>query len=195
MGDEVSLLSSYAAMPRWTHLQELYHIFAFLKKSPKFSLYMSPEFPSFDAVISKRNPDDFKEHYRDAKEPMPARMPTPRGRPVVVSAYVDASHAGNKLTRQSHTGVQIFVNHALIMWHSKKQYSVETSAFASEYTALKVCIEMINGLRFKLRMMGVPLDKEPCKVFCDNQAVVLNSSEIGSTLSKKHNSVAYHMTR
>ena len=113
----------------------------------------------------------------------------------MMSAYVDASHAGNKLTRQSHTGVQIFVNRALVMWHSKKQYSVETSAFASEYTALKVCIEMINGLRFKLRMMGVPLDDEPCKVFCDNQAVVLNSSEIGSTLSKKHNSVAYHMTR
>ena len=192
---EVSLLSSYAAMPRWGHLQELYHIFAFLKKSPKFSLYMSPELPNFDAVVSKRNPDDFKEHYRDAKEPMPSRMPIPRGKPVVMSAYVDASHAGNKLTRQSHTGVQIFVNRALVMWHSKKQYSVETSAFASEYTALKVCIEMINGLRFKLRMMGVPLDDEPCKVFCDNQAVVLNSSEIGSTLSKKHNSVAYHMTR
>lgn len=71
---------------------------------------------------------------------------------------------------------------------------METSAFASEYTALKVCIEMINGLRFKLRMMGIPLDDEPCKVSCDNLAVLSNSTEIGSTLSKKHNSVAYHMT-
>lgn len=60
---------------------------------------------------------------------------------------------------------------------------------------MKVCIEMIVGLRYKLRMLGVPLVDEPSKVFCDNQAVVLNSSQIGSTLTKKHNSVAYHLAR
>jgi hypothetical protein len=81
------------------------------------------------------------------------------------------------------------------MWFSKKQPTVETNAFASEFNAMKVCIEMITGLRYKLRMMGVPLDDEPSKIFCDNSSVVLNSSEFASTLSKKHNSVAYHMTR
>lgn len=44
-------------------------------------------------------------------------------------------------------------------------------------------------------MLGVPLEGEASKVFCDNQAVVLNSSEFGSTLAKKHNSVAYHLAR
>jgi hypothetical protein len=97
--------------------------------------------------------------------------------------------------RQSHTGIQIFVNRALTMWYSKKQPTVESSAFASEFVAMKTCIEMIVGLRYKLRMMGIPLDDEPSKIFCDNNSVVLNSSEFASTLTKKHNSVAYHLTR
>jgi hypothetical protein len=192
---EVSLLSSFQAMPRWNHLQEVYRIFAFIKKNPKFSLYMSPELPKFELMQMTRQADDFKEHYRDAKEELPPRMPKPRGKSVVISAYVDASHAANQVTRQSHTGIQIFVNRALTMWFSKKQSTVESSAFASEFIAMKTCIEMIVGLRYKLRMMGVPLDDEPSKIFCDNNSVVLNSSQFSSTLSKKHNSVAYHLTR
>ena len=37
--------------------------------------------------------------------------------------------------------------------------------------------------------MGIPLE-EPTNVFCDNEAVVKNSTE--STLKKKHNAIAYH---
>ncbi|GAX24495.1 hypothetical protein FisN_18Lu065 [Fistulifera solaris] len=192
---EVSLLSSFQAMPRWNHLQEVYRIFAFIKKNPKFSLYMSPELPKFEFMQMTRQADDFKEHYRDAKEELPPRMLKPRGKSVVISAYVDASRAANQVTRQSHTGIQIFVNRALTMWFSKKQSTVESSAFASEFIAMKTCIEMIVGLRYKLRMMGVPLDDEPSKIFCDNNSVVLNSSQFSSTLSKKHNSVAYHLTQ
>jgi hypothetical protein len=40
-------------------------------------------------------------------------------------------------------------------------------------------------------MFGVPIDG-PASVFCDNNAVVLNSSLPESTLSKKHNAIAYH---
>ena len=54
---------------------------------------------------------------------------------------------------------------------------------------------MVVGLRYKLRMMGIPLDDEPSKKICDNNSVVLNSSEFASTLTNKHNYVAYHLTR
>jgi hypothetical protein len=195
-GDPLSMvLYGLTLKPLAEHLQEVYRIFAFIKKSPKFSLYMSPELPKFDLMQMVRQADDFKEHYRDAKEELPPQMPKPRGKSVVISAYVDASHAANQVTRQSHTGIQIFVNRALAMWFSKKQSTVESSAFASEFIAMKTCIEMIVGLRYKLQMMGVPLDDEPSKIFCDNNSVVLNSSQFSSTLSKKHNSVAYHLTQ
>ena len=73
---------------------------------------------------------------------------------------------------------------------------METSAFSAEFMAMKVCIETIVHLRFKLRMFGVPiLADEPTNIFCDNKSVVKNTSSIDSTLNKKHVSVAYHFAR
>ena len=55
-------------------------------------------------------------------------------------------------------------------------------------------MELIEGLRYKLRMFGVPLDG-PARIFCDNQAVVMNASFPESTLKKKHCAVAYGKIR
>ena len=66
--------------------------------------------------------------------------------------------------------------------------------YSSEIIALKIAIEMIEGLRYKLRMFGVPLSG-PARVFCDNMAVVMNSSFPESILKKKHCSVAYGKIR
>jgi hypothetical protein len=61
---------------------------------------------------------------------------------------------------------------------------------------LKVCLEAIEHLRFKLRCFGVPLPSgEPTHVFCDNESVVKNTTNVESTLNKKHSSVAYHHCR
>ena len=59
---------------------------------------------------------------------------------------------------------------------------------------MRVLVEMLIGLRYKLRMFGVPLDR-PCNVFCDNEAVTKSTMRAGSTLKKKHISIAYHQAR
>jgi hypothetical protein len=104
---------------------------------------------------------------------------------------VDVDHAGDKLTRQSRTGVVIFLNGAPIYWYSKKQTTVETSSFGSEFVALKIATETLRGLRYKLHMMGVPI-AGPSYVYCDNNSVVMNTSAPASTLKKKSNPIAYH---
>ena len=53
---------------------------------------------------------------------------------------------------------------------------------------------MTEGLRYKLRMLGLPID-DPTGVLCDNEAVVTNSSAPESVLKKRHNAIAYHRTR
>ena len=53
---------------------------------------------------------------------------------------------------------------------------------------------MVEGLRYKLRMMGVGLNG-PTNVFCDNESVVTNVTKPESTLKKKHNAIAYHRVR
>ena len=192
---EISLLSSYQAAPRAGHLEQILHILAFLKKKPKLTIYFDPSEAVIDESIFRQNmSEQLKDHYRHAEEESPINMPKPRGKSVQITAFVDASHAQDKVSRRSHTGYIIFINRAPILWYSKKQNTVESSAFSSEFIAMKTCSEAIIGLRFKLKMFGVPLNT-PANVLCDNESVVNNSTKLESKLHKKHSSVAYHATR
>ena len=56
---------------------------------------------------------------------------------------------------------------------------------------MKVGVEMMEALRYKLRMFGMPIDGT-ANVFCDNEAVYKNTVMPESTLCKKHHSIAYH---
>jgi hypothetical protein len=114
---------------------------------------------------------DWTEFYPDAKEAIPHNVPEARGNRVMTSTFMDADHASCKATQRSHTGVLCYVNKAPVLWYSKQQNTVETSTFGSEYCAMKTAIDMIEGLQYKLRMMGIPLNG-PTSVFCDNQSVV-----------------------
>jgi hypothetical protein len=60
--------------------------------------------------------------------------------------------------------------------------------------ALKIATEITQGLRYKLRMMGVMLDGA-ANIFCDNESVVKNSSIPHSTLKKKHINICFHRVR
>ena len=108
--------------------------------------------------------------YKDAKDTLPCWIPDSKGAGLIISAWVDASHRMNKVTRKSHTGFIIFCNRAPILWYSKKQSTVESSAFSSEFIAMKVCMEAIQGLIYKLRMFGIPiLGNEPAFSMTMNQ--------------------------
>ena len=189
---EAGLLSRFQAAPREGHLEQLFHIFAYLKNHNNSRLvfdYTQPTFTNLnDSVV------DWQEFYPDAAEPIPPNVPEPRGKEVSMTCFVDADHAGCQLTRRSHTGVVIFVNRAPILWFSKRQATVESSTFGSESVAMRQAIDMIEGLRYKLRMMGVPIDGAT-QIFCDNDAVVKATTRPESTLKKKHNAINYHRIR
>lgn len=189
---EVSMLSHHLALPREGHLEQALHIFGYLKEHPKRKIAFDPDHPEVDERRFKQY--DWYDFYRDAKEAIPTNMPPPRGRTVSTHCFVDASLANDLTTRRSQTGILIFVNRAPILWYSKRQNTVETSTFGSEIVALKNAIELIEGLRYKLRMMGVEVDG-PTNIYCDNEAVTKNCSIPESTLKKKHHSIAYHRNR
>ena len=76
----------------------------------------------------------------------------------------------------------------------EKQGSVEGATFGSEFMAMKTVAEVNKGFRYKLRMMGVPIDG-PTYVYGDNMSVLHNTTRPESTLKKKSNSIAYHLVR
>ena len=187
---EVSMLAAYSACPRQGHLAAVIHLFAYLKHNPKSKIVFDPT--NIDHEPEKEH--DWSDFYPDYKEAKPQDMPEPRGNPLQMTCHVDSDHSGDLVSRRSRTGVIIQCGMAPILWHSKKQGSIESSSFGSELTALKTAVEMVEGLRYKLRMMGVPLEG-PCHIKVDNMSVVHNCSNPVSKLKKKSNSIAYHYIR
>jgi hypothetical protein len=86
------------------------------------------------------------------------------------------------------------MNSALIQWCSKKQPTIESSVFGAEFVAMKHGIETVRGIRYKLRMMGVPLSGATY-VYGDNMSVIHNTQRPESMLKKKSNSICYHTIR
>ena len=134
------------------------------------------------------------EFYPDATEELPPNMPTPKGKPVLLTGYVDADHAHDLVTRRSVTGVLLYMNSTPIKWYSKRQNTVETSTYGSELVAARIATELIMEMRYKLRMLGVPI-MGSAVLYGDNQGVVLNTTVPSSTLKKKHNAIAYNRVR
>jgi len=188
---EVSMLSHFLANPRDGHLEQALHCFAYLKQHTRSTLVFDDSEPTFENEFQEC---DWSEYYPGAKEAVPPGAPECRGRSVSMSCFVDADHAGDRATRRSHSGVLIFLNRAPIIWYSKRQNTVETSTFGSEFIAMRQAVELIEGLRYKLRMMGIEVEGAT-RIFCDNESVVKNASRPESTLKKKHVAIAYHRVR
>jgi hypothetical protein len=99
--------------------------------------------------------------------------------------FVNSNHAGEKLMWQMRKGFFIYLNMAPIVWHSKKQVTIETSLWS------KQGMEALQGLWYKLCMMGVQVNR-PSYIYGDNMSVIHNTQWPKLTLKKKSNSVCYH---
>ena len=163
-----------------------------MKQKPKQTLAFDPRHPQIDE--KKFVQADWTDFYRYAEEQRSPVEPPPRGKSVSTHCFVDADHAGNKITRRSQTGILLFVNRAPITWYSKRQNSVQDATFGSEFVALRQPKNMIVALRYKLRSFGVEIEG-PTNVFCDNEAVTKNVRTPESTLNKKSLSICYHSVR
>jgi len=104
---EVSLMSSFNALPREGHLEALYHMFAYLAKADRHSIVFDASSP--DLTPSSMVTTDWTDFYGDVSEAIPPKIPKPRGNPVNTTCFVDANHAGNLVTRRSQTGILTFV--------------------------------------------------------------------------------------
>ena len=121
-------------------------------------------------------------------------MPEPLGKGFVIRGYVDSDHAGECLTWRLGTGYAVFLKKAPICWFSKKQGSLETSTFGSEFITMKQVTEYLRGLGYKLCMFGIPVD-EPAYVYGDNQSMLCNMSLPESTLKNKCLAISFHFVR
>jgi hypothetical protein len=96
---DVSLLSSHLAETRIGHLEQVLHIFSYLKHHENSNIVFDPNYIDWQAASFEQH--DWTELYRDASESLPLNAPKPRGNPVQINSFVVADHAGNRVTRWS----------------------------------------------------------------------------------------------
>lgn len=186
-------MARYNAMPREGHLKTCLRIFGYLKHHQKGAIrsdIVMPELPGIENEGGK----NWNQLYPDAEEKLPLDAPEPKGKPVKTWCMVDADHAHDVETRRSVTGVLFFLNGTPVKWYSKRQHTVETSTYGSEITAMKIAIEITMEMRYKLRMLGVPVEG-PTDILGDNQAVIINCSRPESMLKKKSHSISWNYAR
>lgn len=144
---ECSLMSSHLALPREGHLHQ---VFGYLKKCHNTEMVFDPSDPNVDELSFERQDWTSSSEFKHLQGKLLTNMPELRGIGFVMRAKVDADHAGDTVTRRSQMGFLVYLNRAPIYWSSKKQSSVESSSFGSEFIATKKCCEYLHGLQYRL---------------------------------------------
>ena len=83
---ETLMMSTHLALPRRGHLEQLYHMFGYLKANPKRKLYFDPQHPQVDERSFQSY--DWYDFYRDAEEAVPGDMLLPRGEAISMHCWI-----------------------------------------------------------------------------------------------------------
>jgi hypothetical protein len=168
---------TYLCLPCKCHLEDVFHVFAYLVMHHNKRVVFDPTYPSLDIDTFTKN--DWKSMYGDVKEMI---APVTRGKEVDLRLFVYSNNL--------RTGFVIYLNMAPIVWFSKRQSTVESSVFGAEFVGMKNGIETCRRLHYKLRMMGVSLSG-PTFVYGENMSVIHNANRPESVLKKQSNSICY----
>jgi hypothetical protein len=144
--------------------------------------------------VEGREYDWARSVYGNVTELIPEGLPKPLGKRVVTTTLVDANLMHDLLTGRSVTGALHFLNQTPYDWFSRKQPTVETATYGSEFVAARTATQQISDMRMTLRQLGVPVHGKTF-MFGDNESVVKSGSIPHSKLNKRHNALSYHYVR
>ena len=186
-------MDSMMAYNRKGNLNQLYHMFAYLCIKHNSSLVFDLLEPNID---ESHFPREYwsASAYGECSEDTPPNIPKPHVIGFTMQTFVESDHAGELPTQRSRTGFIIYINSDPIYWFYKRQVLVEKRSSGSEFIAMKQCCEYVLGLRYKLCMMGIPVDLTTY-ILGDNQSVLVNTSKHHSTLKNKSVSIDFHYVR
>jgi hypothetical protein len=189
----VMSLSSFRPAPRVGHLDRAKRVVGYLAKMKHAIMRFRTDEPDFSDLPTQDF--DWKHTvYGNVTELIPDDIPTPLGKPVQLYHYVDANLYHDMITGRSVTAIMHFMNQTLIDWFTKKQATVETATYGSEFVAARTCVEQVIDLRLSLRYLGVPI-RERSYMFGDNKSVVDSSTIPHSKLHKRHTALSFHRVR
>jgi hypothetical protein len=189
----VMTMSRFRAAPREGHLERVKRMYGYLSNMRHGYVRVRTEVPDYSHIPEKHYSWE-NTCYAGAKEILPNDAPTPKGRAVQLTSYVDANLYHDMISGRSLTGILHMANKTPIDWFSKLQSTVETATYGSEFIAARICTDQIIDLRNTLRYLGIRIEGSSM-MFGDNESVVNSASIPHSKLHKRHNALSFHRTR
>ena len=189
----VMTMSRFRAEPRLGHLERVKRIYGYLREYNAGAVRIRTNKPDY-SNLPDTNYDWMYTTYGNVKEAIPEDLPPSLGKSVVLTTYVDANLHHDLITGRSVTGILHLVNQTPVDWYTKRQATVETATYGSEFVAARIATDQIIDLRLTLRYLGVPVDTHTY-MFGDNQSVITSSTIPHSLLAKRHNALSYHQVR
>ena len=130
----IMTMSSFRSCPRIGHLERVKRIYGYLSKMRHATIRVRTQEPDY-SDIPDRMYDWATSIYGDVKEVLADNLPSPLGKPVVLTTYVDANLYHDMVTGRSVSGILHLVNQTPFEWFSKKQGTVETATYIKHHSA------------------------------------------------------------
>ena len=181
-------------MPRRGHLDQVKRVYGYLSKMKDAIICVHTAEPDYSGLPDQAF-DWAQMVYGNVSKIHPKDAPPPLGKYVTLTHYFDANLYHDMLTGHSVTGIlHLLMNKMPIDWYSKKQATVETATYGSEFIAAHTCVDHVIDLCTMLWYLGVPIH-EMSYMFGDNQTVVDSSTVPHAKLHKHHNALSFHRVR
>jgi hypothetical protein len=188
----VMTMSRFRIAPRDGHLDRLKRIYGYLKKFKSGTIRFRTNKPNLYALTEQKY-DWMYSVYRNVKELMPKNLPKPLGKPVTTITYVDDNLLNCKITGRSSTGILHLIHGTPVDWYSKRQATVETATYGSEFVAARIATDQSIDLQITLQYLGVSINNS--YMFGDNQSVITSSTLPHAKFNKRHIALSYHRVR
>ena len=130
-------------------MERLKQIYGYLLHFKEATICFIMEEPDFSA-LPVQHYDWMFIVYGDVKELVPQDIPEPLGKYVVTVSYIDANLFHDIITGHSVSGILHMLNKTPIEYFSKKQSTVETATYGSEFVAARIAMEQIMDLHIML---------------------------------------------
>ena len=175
-------MSGFRAQPHHGHLDHVKRIYGYLYKMKDAKIVICTEEPDYSDIPI--NEYEWSHSvYGDVKELTPKDAPEPLGKFVMLSHYVNANLFHDMVTGHLIMGILHFLNKMPINQYAKKQATVETATYGSEYVMAHTCVNQVVDLRLTHHYLGIPI-QEKSYMFGNNKTVIDSSSKPHSKLHK-----------
>ena len=190
---QVTTMPRFRSAPRKGDLERLQRIYGYVLKTKHYSTRYRTEEPDYSYLPNMKYDWSYTV-YHNVQEIIPNNCPKSLGNSVTTTTTLDANLLHCLATGASLTACLLFCDQTPTDWYSKKQATVEMATYGSDFVAAKPATEQIMDMRYTIKYQGVPI-KSKSYMFGNNRSVVTSTTLPHSTLSKRHNILAFHRVR